>query len=89
MNRLTRGDMVRVRLAGSGDEWCDAEVVVASNTAVALQLFGAVHDRHNGVIARALPLFIDYAAGTAEALWGDQYEIEPRPIIVADLTRED
>lgn len=76
--RLKRGDIVRVRHVDD-TEWCGASVVAASATnpqSVGLMLDGAVRDGHGGLIAQALPLFVDYQTQTVTSLVGDEYEID-------------
>lgn len=76
---LKKGDMVRVRLMGTEDEWCWAVVEIASvdGRSVALNLKGMVHGG-GGVIAGMLPLNVDYEAETVTNLFGDEYEMEIR-----------
>jgi ribosomal protein S27AE len=77
-NQLKRGDHVRVRLRPD-DDWTRAITAVASDSdpsSVVLLLDGAVRDSRGGFIAKALPLTIDYGAGTVISLFGDPYEIE-------------
>lgn len=77
MTRLKRGDYVRVRL-NDGDDWTPAFVALASDSnpsSVMLMFDGAVRAT-GGFVANALPLTVDYAAGTIISLLGDSYEIE-------------
>ena len=81
-DRLKRGDRIRVRLAGSADEWAHAFVALASDgnpSSVMLWFMNggeAVRTASGGVIYNALPLSVDYAGETVESLFGDSYEIE-------------
>lgn len=73
---LTKGQAVRVRLAGTSDEWCPAYVAVASRNgiSVALWLDHAVRTSGGGFIGGALPLLIEQ--GKAFNFFGDEYEVE-------------
>jgi hypothetical protein len=73
---LTKGQTVRVRLAGTSDEWCQATVQVASGNGISVGLWleESVATSSGGFIGGALPLFIE--KGTARSLFGDEYEIE-------------
>ena len=75
---LTKGQTVRVRLAGTSDEWCSGTEAVASQNglSVGLWLDTAVRTSSGGFIAGALPLFVDYEKGSVTGLFGDEYEIE-------------
>ena len=77
---LTKGQTVRVRLAGTSDEWCQATVALASGSgkAIGLDLESAVRTRSGGFIAGALPLLVDYEKESVTSLFGDEYEIEVR-----------
>lgn len=75
--QLVRGDYIRIR-STQGGEWCDAFVGLASEkqpSSVMLFLSGCVRAQH-GIVTGALPLVIDYDAGTVTSLLGDEYEIE-------------
>jgi hypothetical protein len=74
--KLYKGQTVRVRLAGTSGKWCPATVAVASGNgiSVGLELDEAVHTASGGMIAGALPLFIE--EGKARSLFGDEYEIQ-------------
>ena len=81
MKRLNAGDVVRIRLAGSEDEWCEAAVGIANSgnpSSVGLYLHGALRTpgMAGGFVLGAAPLTIDYEAETVISLWGDFYEIE-------------
>lgn len=76
--RLQAGDWIRLRLAGSSDEWCPAAVVVASGAqpqSVALELTGVVR-AGGGVAGGILPATVDYERETVTSLFGDEYEVE-------------
>jgi hypothetical protein len=78
---LAAGMLVRIRVAGTQDEWCPARVAVASDPrqpqqSVGLELGGILRAGSVGVILRALPLVVDYKAETAHDLFGNEYEIE-------------
>jgi hypothetical protein len=74
---LHRGDIVRIRLFGSGHEWCEGRVAVAScnGEAVGLLLDGAVA-ASGGMYVGAIALYVDYLAGTVTDLAGEQFELE-------------
>lgn len=81
MDRLKRGDYVRVRLEGSEGEWAAAFVALASNTnpSSVMLLMGSgsmVRTGNGGFVGGGLPLTIDYVQETVIALHGDSYEIE-------------
>jgi hypothetical protein len=82
INALKRGDYVRVRLAGTTDEWAEAFVALASesNPSSVMLLFngGAVRTRAGGSFLNGLPLSIDYENETVRGLTGDDYEMEVR-----------
>ena len=73
--KLERGVYVRVRLMGDSD-WCEAFVVLAGGSSVALFLKGAVRTGSGGAIFNFLPLSINYEAQTVTSLFGDEYELE-------------
>jgi hypothetical protein len=78
VRRLRRGDLVRIRLAGSSDEWVKGLVWVVSDTnpsSVGLMIEGMVRSSGGGWIGGGLPLLVDYDAGTVKSLIGDEYEI--------------
>lgn len=76
---LTTGQLVRVRMADTSDDWCLAAVSVASNSepvqSIALTLYDMVR-AVDGVIGGVLPLTIDYEKQTVTSLFGDEYELE-------------
>lgn len=74
--KLYRGQTLRIRLAGTDDDWCPATVEVASENgiSVGLVLDEAVRTASGGLIAGALPLHIE--DGKIRSLFGDEYEIE-------------
>ena len=77
--RLAAGDLVRIRLAGSSDEWTRGVVAVASDSnpsSVGLMVEGMVRSNTGGWIGGGLPLFVDYEAQTVTSLLGDEYEVE-------------
>jgi hypothetical protein len=79
MTRLSQGQRVRVRLEGSSDEWCNGQVVVASDgnpSSVGLLVEGMVRSSSGGWIGGGLPLVVDYEEETVRSLLGDLYEIE-------------
>jgi hypothetical protein len=71
------GTRVRVRAAGTNDDWTEGIVVVASQNgrAVGLLLESMVRAR-DGFIGGALPLMVDPAAGTVTGLDDQEYEVE-------------
>lgn len=73
---LSKGQVVRVRLAGTSDEWCQASVAVASGNGISVGLWleAAVRTSGGGFIAGSLPLFIE--KGSVRSIFGDEYEIE-------------
>jgi hypothetical protein len=76
--RLRRGYFVRVRRAGTSDEWCPAMVALASDNgqSVGLVLNGAV-SAAQGYITAFLPLTVDYEEETVKGIvTDDEYEIE-------------
>jgi hypothetical protein len=79
-SRLKRGDIVRVRLAGTDDDWTTAEVALASESnpsSVMLELIdGVVRTPNGGLFIGGLPLTVDYEAETVESLVGDYYDID-------------
>lgn len=79
MITLKKGDYVRVR-RDSGDDWCDAYVLVASENGRSLGLLLASLVRAGtGMIGGALPVLVE-TAGNDQArfigLTGDEYQIE-------------
>jgi len=80
MPALSKGQLVRVRRAGSSDEWCKAIVSLVSGdrgiVSAGLSLEHGVRTTDGGIILRALLLFVDYDAGKVEGLEGTEYEIE-------------
>lgn len=77
MTELQQGDAVRVRRAGSNDEWCPGAVILISPlcVSVAVELYGAVR-AGDGIVMGVLPLLIDRERETVTGLTGDAYEIE-------------
>jgi hypothetical protein len=75
---LHKGQTVRVRLAGTSDEWCGATVAIASGNGISIGLWldAAVRTSSGGFIAGLLPLFIDSEKQSVKGLFGDEYEIE-------------
>ena len=72
---LTKGQTVRVRLAGTSDEWCPGTVAIASENGISVGLWlDAAVRTSSGFIAGSLPLFIEN--GSVRSLFGDEYEIE-------------
>jgi hypothetical protein len=71
------GTRVRVRAAGTNDDWTGGVVVLASanGRSVGLLLDGMVRAKF-GFIGRALPLTVDPAAGTVTGLDDQEYEME-------------
>jgi hypothetical protein len=76
--RLKRGDVVRVKAAGTSDEWCKGWVALASDTnpsSVAVMLHDMVR-MGNGYVGGVLPIMVDYEAETITGLADDLYEME-------------
>lgn len=75
---LKAGQIARVRLHGSSDEWCPALVVLVSQNgeSVGLLLRGMIRASHGGLIGGTLPLTIDFEHATITSLFGDRYELE-------------
>lgn len=73
--RLSAGNRIRVRLAGTSDDWCYGIVVLAEGSSVAIAFDGLLRCS-GGYIGKVLPVTADYEAETATAIWGDEYEIE-------------
>jgi hypothetical protein len=80
--QLIKGEEVRVRALGSGDDWCGGRVVLVSENGVSvfLSIDGIVRAGGGYAVAGVLPLLIDQERGVAEGLEGTEYEIEVRPI---------
>ena len=78
---MTKGEVVRVRAAGSSDDWClgTVEIVSGNGKSVGLRLDGLVR-AHGGVIAGFLPLLVDHEAERVTGLLGEEYEIEVQAI---------
>ena len=76
---LKKGDTVRVRLAGTSDEWCECQVILVSENggAIILAAGSLVPDGHGGFI-NGLPLTADYSKGTLTSLFGAEYELEKK-----------
>lgn len=72
---LRKDDRVRVRMAGTSDEWCEATVLIANTHAAGLLLDGFVHVRKGGCIGGGLPLLL--MPEGPEGLDGTRYEIRP------------
>lgn len=96
---LQKGDVIRVRLDGTDDEWCLGKVLLAGEGdlySVAVRLDGFVHTSSRGIVGELLPLTIDNMKETATSLWGDLYDIElsavpegdDRDIVVATFIRQ-
>jgi hypothetical protein len=73
---LIKGQTVRVRLAGTSDDWCQASVAVASGNGISVGLWldHVVRTSSGGFIGGSLPLFIEN--GSVKSIFGDEYEIE-------------
>ena len=73
---LKKGQVIRVRLAGTSDDWCSGTVAIASanGISVGLWLDDKVRTFGGGFIAGALPLFIE--KDSVRSIFGDEYEIE-------------
>lgn len=73
---LKKGQVIRVRLAGTSDEWCPGTVGIASGNGLSIGLWldDAVRTSSGGFIAGSLPLLIEQ--GKALSFFGDEYEIE-------------
>jgi hypothetical protein len=73
---VRRWGVIRVRLAGTSDEWCPGTVGVASGNGISIGLWldDAVRTSGGGFIAGSLPLLIEQ--GKARSLFGDEYEID-------------
>lgn len=73
------GELIRIRAAGTSDEWTLARVLTASGTvpqeSVALALHGMVR-APGGFIAGFLPLTVDYEKESVIGLLGEEYEVE-------------
>lgn len=76
---MMKGDVVRVRKAGTSDEWTIAQVglISANGKSVLLELEGAV-EAGDGLMVGGLPVTIDYERETVLGLDGTEYEIETR-----------
>jgi hypothetical protein len=77
LERLIKDQSVRVRRAGTNDDWCPAKVVLVSGNGVSavLALDGAVSVSGGGCIAAILPLLIENGTATG-VIVPDEYEIE-------------
>ncbi len=77
---LHKGEPVRVRAAGTDDEWMNALVVLSSENgrSVALALQGMVRAGagHMAYVGNFLPLSVDYERETVTSPMGDEYELE-------------
>ena len=76
--QLVQDQLVRVRLAASSDEWCEARVLMISpnGVSVALDLDGLVRaNKRSGFVAGVLPLLIENGIARG-VLTDDEYEIE-------------
>ena len=79
MTRLTKGQLVRLRLAGTSDEWARGAVILASGgnpQSVGLMVEGMVRSAGGAWVGGGLPLMVDYDAETVTSLIGDEYELE-------------
>jgi len=74
--KLAVGNRVRMRLAGSSDEWCYGVVALAGGSSVAILFNGMVRTIDGGYAGGVLPITVDYEAQTVVTLWGDEYDIE-------------
>lgn len=74
---LKKGDKVKVRMAGTSDDWTPAEVILASHNgkSVMLALESLVRAR-GGFIGAVLPLIVDK---TITGLDGTEYDILVEP----------
>jgi hypothetical protein len=80
---FAKGDKIRLRVLGSGAEWCAGTVALVSGNgkSVGIELQGAVMLGHSGtsnlgMITGALPLIVDEKAGTCKGLMGEEYEVQ-------------
>lgn len=76
--KLTKGQIVRIRAAGTSDEWCPAYVVLVSGNgeSVGLWLEGLVR-AGGGLETGCLPLVVNYEKETVTSVvGGHEYEIE-------------
>jgi hypothetical protein len=82
MEALKKGQLIRIRRAGSSDEWCPADVVLVSTNgaSVGLRLHEAVRMPEGGIVVGGLAIVIDLERETAEGLFGEPYDIQ-----VADI----
>ena len=73
---LTKGQTVRIRLAGTSDAWCQATAAVSSGNGISVGLWldAVVRTSKGGFIAGSFPLFIE--KGSVKSIFGDEYEIE-------------
>lgn len=79
---LKKGDIVRVRMAGTTDEWTNAVVNLSSHNgkSVMLELVdGGFVRARGGYVGNYLALSIDYNALSITGLEGTEYDIEVTP----------
>jgi len=79
--RLRAGEAIRIRLAGSSDEWIEGRDILASEgnpSSVGLMVSGMVRSGGGAWIGGGLPLIVDYEAQRVTSLIDDEYEIEVR-----------
>jgi hypothetical protein len=84
---LRRGDLIRIRLADTEDEWADGFVALASDSnpsSVMLWFINGsacVRTRIGGLLFNGLPLTVDYDKETVEGVvTKDLYEIEVKEL---------
>ena len=79
MNRLVKGQRVRLRLAGTDDDWTRGIVIVASGgnpQSVGLMVEGVLRASDGAWVGGGFPLTIDYERETVKSLINDEYEFE-------------
>lgn len=77
--RLRQGEVIRLRLLGSDDEWTVATVWVASTNgkAVGVVTDSPIRVPNGGMILGGVALVIDFEAETVKGLlFDEEYEIE-------------
>jgi len=76
---MTKGEVVRIRAAGTSDDWCGAVVMLVSpnGKSVGLMLDAMVR-APGGFIGGFLPLIVDAERETVTGLLGGEYEVEVR-----------
>ncbi len=78
---LKAGDVLRIRRAGSGDEWCVCQVQLASSDGQAIGLHvaeGALRTSKGEMIMGAVAVAIDQQRGPYEVFTNTNLEIEGR-----------